>query len=88
MAWFGLNDSSSCADLVQKARRRNLMLDASDGPISCCVQDLRESVAQLQTDPNCAADGKAPMYGMAASLPDRSIIAEFLTAFQDVQLTP
>jgi len=54
----------------------------------CCAQDLRESVAQLQTDPGCAADGKAPMYGMAASLPDRGIIAEFLTAFQDVQLTP
>ena len=45
-------------------------------------------MAQLKADPGCAADGKAPMYGMAATLPDRGIIAEFLTAFQDVQLTP
>ena len=42
----------------------------------------------VKSNPSCAPDGMAPMYGMAATLPDRSIIGEFLTAFQDIQLEP
>ena len=50
------------------------------------VQDLKEAVAALAADPKLAKSGNAPLYGMAAVVPDRSIVGEFLVAFQDLQL--
>ena len=49
-------------------------------------QELKECVAELVQHPQLAKGGNAPIYGMAAALPDRSIVGEFLTAFQDAQL--
>ncbi|DBB12500.1 TPA: hypothetical protein ACH3X3_005299 [Trebouxia sp. C0006] len=37
------------------------------------LKDLRDSVRALK-DPNCVKDGKAPVYGMANIIPDRSTI--------------
>ena len=37
-------------------------------------------------DPSAGGDGSAPLYGMAAVVPDRRIVAQFLTAYQDTLL--
>lgn len=50
------------------------------------VKDLKEAIATLKADPKLAKSGNAPLYGMAATVPDRSIVGEFLVAFQDIQL--
>ena len=53
------------------------------------VQDLRECVEVLRTDPKLnLAGGKAPMYGMAANLPDRATVGDVLAVFQDSLLAP
>ena len=51
------------------------------------MQDLGKSVSELRADPGCCPDGMAPMYGLAAVSPDRSLINEFLVAYQDVLLS-
>lgn len=51
------------------------------------MQDLQACVADLKSDPKCCPDGMAPMYGLAAVSPDRSLINEFLIAYQDVLLS-
>ena len=53
----------------------------------CGTQDLRSAVQELKADPSCCPDGMAPMYGLAAVSPDRSLINEFLIAYQDVLLS-
>lgn len=42
-------------------------------------------IARLQ-DPSAGGEGSAPLYGMAAVVPDRRIVAQFLTAYQDALL--
>ncbi len=37
-------------------------------------------------DPKAGGDGMAPLYGMAATVPDRRIVSQFLTAYQDALL--
>jgi sphinganine-1-phosphate aldolase len=49
------------------------------------LRDLREAVAEVKSTPS-AHGGLAPMYGLAASLPDRSIISGFLYDFLDLVL--
>ncbi|KAK9813985.1 hypothetical protein WJX73_007983 [Symbiochloris irregularis] len=55
--------------------------------IDSLLEDLQECVAALKADPKCCKDGMAPMYGLAAVSPDRSLINEFLIAYQDVLLS-
>lgn len=50
------------------------------------MQDLKECMAAILADPKSVKDGMAPLYGMAAVMPDRSIVGDFLIAFQDLQL--
>lgn len=49
------------------------------------IADLKEAVHQVKTTPN-SKEGLAPVYGMAASLPDRGVISEFLYDALDVML--
>ena len=51
------------------------------------TQDLRECCAALAADPASAPEGSAPFYGMAASMPDRRLVGDFLEAYQDALLT-
>ena len=37
-------------------------------------------------DPKAGGDGMAPLYGMAAVVPDRRIVGQFLVAYQDALL--
>ena len=47
------------------------------------VSDLGESVAYVRDTPNIEG-GMAPIYGLAASIPDRSIVHEMLKLLMDV----
>lgn len=37
-------------------------------------------------DPKAGGDGMAPLYGMAAVVPDRRVVGTFLVAYQDALL--
>jgi sphinganine-1-phosphate aldolase len=50
------------------------------------LKDLKDSVALVKSNPNAFPDGLAPMYGMAASLPDRSIISDIGKTYLDAVL--
>ncbi|XP_033108371.1 sphingosine-1-phosphate lyase 1-like isoform X1 [Anneissia japonica] len=45
------------------------------------VKDLEECTADIMKDPNAKADGIAAIYGMAESIPDRSMVAEFVQGY-------
>ncbi|GMU93778.1 MAG: aspartate aminotransferase family protein [Candidatus Hydrogenedentota bacterium] len=47
------------------------------------VRDLRDSVAFVQEHPG-AEGGMAPIYGMAATVPDRAIVHDLLKSFMDM----
>jgi len=51
------------------------------------LNDLRESVNDVINNPGAFKDGSAVLYGTAASLPDRSLIFDFATAYVDATLT-
>ena len=53
------------------------------------LRDLEECVAGVVAHPEKGdGDGMAPLYGMAATVPDRRIVGNFLVAFQDILLEP
>lgn len=54
---------------------------------SAMPQDLDACVKAVKEDPKGVKDGMAPLYGMAAVMPDRSIVGQFLVAYQDAMLT-
>lgn len=58
----------------------------SAAAVECLLRDLREAVAQVLADPKGGGEGSAPLYGMAAVIPDRRIVAHFLQAYQDTLL--
>jgi glutamate/tyrosine decarboxylase-like PLP-dependent enzyme len=49
--------------------------------------NLRASVAQVRGEPP-AEGGMAPVYGMAAQMPDRGAVAQMLAAFMDLWFRP
>jgi sphinganine-1-phosphate aldolase len=51
------------------------------------VADLRASVAEVRDEPP-AEGGMAPVYGMAAQMPDRGAVAQMLAAFMDLWFRP
>jgi glutamate/tyrosine decarboxylase-like PLP-dependent enzyme len=51
------------------------------------VSDLSASVAQVRDEPP-AEGGMAPVYGMAAQMPDRGAVAQMLAAFMDLWFRP
>lgn len=50
---------------------------------SSFVRDIRENVAQLLTEPKSKATGSAAIYGMAQTVPDRSIVGDICTRYLD-----
>ncbi|XP_018019009.1 sphingosine-1-phosphate lyase [Hyalella azteca] len=48
------------------------------------VNDLKEVAAELQALPPCDGEGSAALYGMAQSIPDRSIVEEITRTYLDV----
>ena len=51
------------------------------------MQDLDSAVEETLLSPTNSDEGMAPVYGMNAKMPDRSIVGEFLTAYQDALLS-
>jgi sphinganine-1-phosphate aldolase len=51
------------------------------------VADLRASAAQVRDEPP-AEGGMAPVYGMAAQMPDRGAVGQMLAAFMDLWFRP
>lgn len=47
------------------------------------VRDFREAVAAVVSDPSQFKGGMAPVYGLAASIPDRSVVRGFVTGYLD-----
>jgi hypothetical protein len=56
---------------------------AQPGVAERFVHDLKESVAFVRDNPNIEG-GMAPIYGMAASIPDRTIVHDMLKQVMDV----
>ena len=53
------------------------------------MSDLRASVAEVRLVPASAdAGGLAPIYGLAASVPDRTLVSDFLKAYMDRWYVP
>lgn len=52
------------------------------------LADLKTTIQQLIHNPEPLPGGSAPIYGMAATLPDRGLVGEFLATFQDAMLDP
>lgn len=49
------------------------------------VADLAEAVAAVRANPKNFAE-MAPIYGMAATMPDRGVIRDFVSSYLDVVL--
>lgn len=62
----------------------HVLCDARDTFLS----DLRDSVQEVIDHPEWFEDGMAPIYGMAATMPDRSLVSELLTNYTDALLEP
>ena len=60
---------------------------AQPGVAERFVDDLREAVAYVKTNPG-ATNGMAPIYGMATSVPDRTVVHDMLKAYMDLYYQP
>jgi sphinganine-1-phosphate aldolase len=60
---------------------------AEPGVAERFVDDLAASAAEVRTSP-AAEGGMAPVYGMAATLPDRGAVATMLKSFMDLWFKP
>ena len=47
------------------------------------LRDIQEGVASIMKDPKAKVSGAGAMYGMAASIPDRSMVSSIARAFID-----
>jgi len=47
------------------------------------VDDVKKGVAQIMKSPGSKTTGAGAMYGMAASIPDRSIVGDLTKAYLD-----
>ncbi|MBK5229921.1 MAG: aminotransferase class V-fold PLP-dependent enzyme [Thermoleophilia bacterium] len=51
------------------------------------VEDLRAAIAEVKANPG-AQGGMAPLYGMAATLPEGDMVANFLKSYMDMWFKP
>eukprot|EP00163_Fabomonas_tropica_P000706 TRINITY_DN10485_c0_g1_i2.p1 TRINITY_DN10485_c0_g1~~TRINITY_DN10485_c0_g1_i2.p1 ORF type:complete len:617 (-),score=181.46 TRINITY_DN10485_c0_g1_i2:242-2092(-) len=64
------------------------LVHTEEGVADAFLTALRESVAECMVDRNAKAEGAAAMYGMAQSIPDRSIVDDLARGYIDLTLTP
>lgn len=60
------------------------MVHTKEGVAKRFIKDVKECVAEMMQDPKAKAAGQAAFYGMAASIPDRSIVKELAAEFIDL----
>ena len=58
-------------------------LHTLDGVAERFVKDIKEVVAEIRKDPRAPIAGSAAVYGMAQSIPDRSMVGDIATLFLD-----
>lgn len=54
-----------------------------DGIAQNFINDVKNSVTEIMKDPGQVVEGKMAIYGVAQSLPDRSLVGEFTRCFLD-----
>ncbi|EDO47839.1 predicted protein [Nematostella vectensis] len=59
------------------------LLNTQPGVADRFLKDVRECAAKLLADPNAKTAGLGAIYGMAANIPDRSIVNELACGFLD-----
>lgn len=57
------------------------------GVASQFLSDLREAVDEVKAEPS-KEGGMAPLYGMAATLPERGVVSDFLKFYMDMWFKP
>ncbi|XP_064458338.1 sphingosine-1-phosphate lyase-like [Ornithodoros turicata] len=87
---FRLNDALThrgwCLNTLQFPSGFHLcvtLLHVSENIADKFVSDLRECVADIMLDPGQPSTGQAAIYGMAQSIPDRSVVEELSCAYID-----
>ena len=64
----------------------------SESTVDCLLSDLRSAIESLLSQRDIysssqnKSEGRAPIYGMASSLPDRTLVGEMLADTQDIML--
>lgn len=54
-----------------------------DGIADQFVNDVREQVTEIIKSPGSPVEGKMAIYGVSQSLPDRSLVGDFIKLFLD-----
>jgi sphinganine-1-phosphate aldolase len=90
---FGINDGMS-----HRGWNLNALQYPSAVHIACTfltvgqetkfLQDLRASVDDVKENPQKFSKGSAAIYGMAASIPDRSIVKDIVVGYLDLCMKP
>nr|CAG4648625.1 EOG090X051L [Polyphemus pediculus] len=62
-------------------------LHTREGVAQRFVDDVREIVAEIMLDPKANVGGSAAVYGMAQSIPDRSMVGEIASIFLETMYT-
>merc|ERR1711872_265143 len=62
-------------------------LHTESGVADKFIADVKEITAAFMKDPSTSGEGSAAIYGMAASVPDRSIVAELTEIYLDALYT-
>lgn len=73
---------------LQRPAALHICFTAAHGPaaVAALLQDLAACCAAAAADPAAGGGGMAPLYGMAAVVPDRRVVGNFLVAYQDILL--
>ncbi|RKP09837.1 sphinganine-1-phosphate aldolase BST1 [Thamnocephalis sphaerospora] len=94
---FGADPSMNVHAIADAMSRRGWHLNSLQNPdavhIACTMltvpvaeqfcQDLKAAVDEVRADPELSKHGKAAIYGMAATIPDKSVIGEVAKGFVD-----
>lgn len=97
VAWRSTSKDFDVFMILDAMKRKKWVLDPLQFPnaIHICltvrqigkgeefVRDFREAVADIKAHPEQFKGGMAPVYGLAASIPDRSIVRGFVTGYLD-----
>jgi sphinganine-1-phosphate aldolase len=89
VAWTCEGDGARCFAIADRMEARGWSIDRQHKPASIhltvtanhlaivdeYLADLRAAVGEVERDPSLAKSGTAPMYGMAAKLPVRGLVA-------------
>jgi len=59
------------------------LMHTQEGVVEKFLMDIKSCTAEIMLDPKLPVGGVGAIYGMASSIPDRSMVAEITTAFMD-----